>query len=79
MPYQDPSDFRLFLHPIRAGGDEVMTAVEQYAPNFSLKLVACTNAAEAETLLTLWLQRGVNALTRTQEELRLACQHGHTS
>ena len=67
------------LHSIRAGGDEAMTAVEQYDPNFSLKLVACKDAAEAGTLLAAWLQRRVDALTRTQPELRLACQHGHTS
>ena len=78
-PGKPDYDLVAHLRAIRADGDEAMTATEEYDPNFSLKLAACTEAAEAESLLTGWLQRRIEALTRTQAELRQAWQHAQTS
>lgn len=78
-PGKTDYDLVAHLRAIRADGDEAMTAAEEYDPNFSLKLAACTDAAEAESLLAAWLKRRVDTLTQTQGELRHAWQQVHAS
>jgi hypothetical protein len=58
------------LRAIRAEGDEAMTAAEQYDPDFSVKLSACTQEADAVKLLTDWLERRITVLKKTQAELK---------
>lgn len=78
-PGKTDYDLVTHLRAIRTDGDEAMTAAEEYDPDFSLKLAACTDAAEAERLLAAWLERRVDTLTRTQAELRQAWQQAHGS
>ena len=73
-PGRTDYDLVAHLRAIRADGDEAMTAAEEYDPDFSLKLAACTDATEAATVLAAWLARRVDTLTRTQAELRQAWQ-----
>ena len=65
------ADYQLVekLRAIREQGDEAMTALEQYDPEFSLKLAACREPADAEALLADWLGRRTDALKRTEAEL----------
>lgn len=58
------------LRAIRVKGDEAMTAAEQYDPDFSVKLSACTQEADAAKLLTEWLERRITVLKKTQAELK---------
>jgi|GEM_PF-5246098 len=59
------------LRSLRESGHSAMWAVEEYDPNFSLKLAATSDEASADALLAEWLQRRVDVLTRTQNELRI--------
>lgn len=58
------------LRAVRVEGDEAMTAAEQYDPDFSVKLSACTREADASKLLTDWLERRITVLKKTQAELK---------
>lgn len=74
-------DYKLVEHlrAVRLQGDDAMTALEQYDPDFSLKLAACRETLEAEALLAEWLQRRINVLERTQAELKRAWGEARTS
>ena len=58
------------LREARGQGDDAMTAAEQYDPDFSVKLSACTEEADANRLLDEWLEHRLAILKRTQEHLR---------
>ena len=58
------------LRGVREQGDEAMTAVERYDPDFSVKLSACTDTSSAERMLAEWFARRADVLTRTQSQLR---------
>lgn len=60
------------LRTLRESGDAAMWAAEEYDPNFSLKLAAALDEASADALLAEWLQRRLDVLTRTRNELRAA-------
>lgn len=67
-----PPDYDLIarLRTVREQGDDAMTAVEQYDPDFSVKLSACTEITSAEQMLDEWLSRRLDVLRRTQSQLR---------
>ena len=67
------------LRAVRESGDRAMTAVEQYDPDFSLKLSACTDEAAAERLLEDWLARRFAVLKRTQSDLRKVWRTAHST
>lgn len=73
-----PTDYELVkrLRYVRADGDEAMTAVEEFDPDFSLKLSACGDPAAADALLADWLRHRTEVLERTQRRLRETWQHG---
>lgn len=58
------------LREARTQGDNAMTAAEQYDPDFSVKLSACTEEADANRLLDEWLEHRLAVLKRTQGHLR---------
>lgn len=58
------------LRSIRESGDAEMFAVEEYDPNFSLKLAEATDPAAANALLVEWLRHRTEVLQRTQGKLR---------
>ena len=74
--HSERQDYELVEHlrAVRVQGDESMTAIEQYDPDFSLKLAACREQPEAEALLEEWLQRRVAVLERTRTELKRVWQ-----
>lgn len=63
------------LRAIRREADDAMTAVEEYDPDFSVKLSACVDQAQATLLLDEWLSRRVSMLTAAQARLRQAWEH----
>lgn len=62
------------LREVRAEGDESMTAAEQYDPDFSVKLSACNDEADAIRLLDAWLAHRVEILERTRKQLQRVWQ-----
>ena len=72
-------DYDLIAHlrSIRKDGDEAMWAVEEYDPNVGIELSSCTDEAAAERLLDAWLARRMDALKRTQSELRRVWKAAH--
>ena len=68
-PGRPDYDLVAHLRAVRTAGDEAMTAVEEYDPDFSLKLSNCRSLEAAEALLAEWLDRREAALRHTQAEL----------
>ena len=58
------------LRAARAYGDETMTAVEQYDPDFCLRLSACTTQADADMVVQDWFERHLAGLKRTGETFK---------
>ena len=58
------------LRAIRESGGSAMNALDEYDPNFSLKLAAASDATAGEALLTEWLDHRTEVLKRTQANLR---------
>lgn len=60
------------LRSIRKQGEIDLLAIENYDPDFSVKLSACALESESETLLGHWLDRRLSVLKKTQQDLRTA-------
>jgi hypothetical protein len=58
------------LREARAQGDEALTAAEQFDPDFSVKLSACTREDDAQHLLDEWFEHRVTVLKQTQSHFR---------
>ncbi len=68
-------DLTARLRAVRASGDEALRAIEEYDPNFGLKLSACSDKDGADRLLDDWLSSRVDVLKHTQAELRRVWEH----
>ena len=58
------------LRSIREGGDEAMTAAEQYDPDVCLHLSACQSETEVDKVLGEWLDRRLAVLKRTSIDFK---------
>ena len=65
------------LRNIRKQGDEAMWAAKEYDPNFGIERSSCLDDAAAERLLDTWLTSRLDALKRTQSELRRVWKAAH--
>jgi len=72
-------DYDLIAHlrDIRKMGDDAMWSLEEYDPNCGIELSSCMDEAAAERLLDAWLARRLDALKRTQSELRRVWKAAH--
>lgn len=62
------------LRTVRTEGQTAMTAAEQYDPDFSVKLSACVEEADADKLLEEWLAHRFAVLKQTQAHLKQVWQ-----
>lgn len=66
------------LRTLRESGDAAMFAVEEYDPDFSLKLAEAADATSAEGLLSEWLKRRINVLEQTRQKMREAWKQANS-
>lgn len=57
------------LREARELGDNSMTAIEQWDPDFSVKLSACSKESDAQELLDKWLSLRLGVLKGVQQNL----------
>jgi hypothetical protein len=67
------------LRAVRQQGDEAMTAVEEFDPDFSIKLSNCATDEAAEKLLADWLEHRTRVLRQVQDGLQQAWRHARRS
>jgi len=73
-----PPDYALVrrLRAVRDEGQEAMSALEHYDPNFSLRLSECEDEAAAIGHLKDWLERRVTVLEQCRSRLEETWRSG---